>query len=155
MEQNRLKRSQPLDAGDAALSFTDHNPEAPQQFARYSGIHVDVARQTFKVDLSYDLESIKKLDELIEGMGNRPNNLEQMVLLFGSFLGEAICHMYNARWKWDDRFKSWAVSFPMAKGGQESAFVFAKVEKRFRNGKEDSLSQFAQAIEERVKGKIP
>ena len=45
--------------------------------------------------------------------------------------------------------------FPLAKGGQEGAFVFHKIQKRFENGMEYSLSFFARVIGGRVKGEIP
>jgi len=70
-------------------------------------------------------------------------------------LGEAIRRLYGGKWEWDDRFKSWAVMFPLAKGGQEGAFVFHKIQKRFENGMEYSLSFFARVIGGRVKGEIP
>ncbi len=136
------------------MSFTAHDPEAPQQFQRYAQIHIDVAKKTFGFDLSYDLDSIEKLDEMVEGIG-KPNNPEQMVILFGSFLGEALRHLYKGKWVWDDRFKSWTITFTLPNGKEDGAFVFAKVKKRFTNGVEDSLSFFAKVIDERVKGRIP
>jgi hypothetical protein len=137
-----------------SLTFNEHDPEAPQQFQRKAELHIDSAKKTFKIDLSYDLASINKLDEMVDGIG-KPKNLEQMIMVFGSFLGETIRRLYGGRWQWDDRYKTWAVTFPLATGGEDSAFVFAKVQKRFVNGTEDSLSFFAHVIDGRVKGRIP
>src|SRR5207247_3908890 len=100
---------------------------------------MDGARKTFKFELSYDNASIKKLDEMIEGIG-KPKNLEQMIMVFGSFLGEAFRQLYMGRWEWNDRFKTWGGTFPKPKGGEETAFVFAKVEKRITNARVGSRS---------------
>lgn len=136
------------------MSFIKHDPQALDQFRKYAETTMDTAKKTFGFDLSYDQASINKLDEMVEGIG-KPKNLELMILLFGSFLGEAFRHMYNGRWKWDERHKSWAVTYPLGKGGEDGAFVFAKVEKRFKNGKEDSLSFYAEVTDKRVRGIIP
>ncbi len=136
------------------MSFTEHNPEAPKQFQRYAELHIDAARKNFKLELSYDISSIRKLDEMVEGIG-KPKNLEQMIMVFGSFLGEAFRQLYKGRWEWNDRFKTWGVTFPIPKGGEETAFVFAKVEKRFINGMEDSLSFFAEVTDGKANGRIP
>jgi len=71
------------------LTFNEHDPEAAQQFQRNAELHIDAAKKTFKIHLSYDLASINKLDEMVDGIG-KPKNLEQMIITFGSFLGETI-----------------------------------------------------------------
>jgi hypothetical protein len=136
------------------LSFTEHNPEAPRQFQRFAEIHIDLARKNFKFELSYDVPSIKKLDEMVDGIG-KPKHLDQMIMLFGSFLGEAFRQLHKGRWEWNDHFKTWGVTFLLPMGGEETAFVFAKVEKRFTNGMEDSLAFFAEVTDAKAKGRIP
>ena len=115
------------------MSFIVHDPEAPKQFEKYAKFHIETAKKTFGFNLSYDPESIGRLDEMVEGIG-KPKYPEQMILLFGSFLGEAFRHMYAGKWVWSEQFKSWAIAFPLPSGREESTFVFAKVEKRFSNG---------------------
>lgn len=124
-----------------------------QQFVQDAEICVDAAKKTYGIDLSYDLASIKKLDEIIEDMG-KPTNLAQMVLIFGAFLGEAIRRLYKGKWEWNDHYKTWAVTFPVAKGGEDGAFVFAKVRKRFVDGSGDSLYFYIVVIDGWVTGKI-
>ena len=136
------------------MGFTEHNPEAPKQFLSYAGMCIDAAKKSYGIELTYDLASIKKLDEMIEGMG-KPKNLEPVVMVFGSFLGETIRQLYKGRWEWSEHYKTWGVTFPLPGGSQDSAFVFAKVQKRFYNGMEDSLSFLVEVTDQRVKGKIP
>ena len=136
------------------LSFTSHDPEAPKQFEKYAKNHIELAKTSFGFDLSYDLASIAKLDQMIDGIG-KPKYPEQMILLFGSFLGEAFRHLFDGRWVWNEQFKSWAIVFPSAKGKEEGAFVFAKVQKRFNNGMEDSLSFYGKVTDSIAKGRIP
>lgn len=119
----------------------------------YAEKHIETAKKTFGFSLAYDLASISKLDEMIDGIG-KPKNLGLMILLFGSFLGEAFRPMFNGRWTWNEPFKSWAITFPLAKGGEDGAFVFAKVEKRFKNGMEDSLSFYTKVTYGLAKGTI-
>ncbi len=127
------------------MSFNEKDPEAPQKFRQFAGFCGDAARKVYGFDISYDLESIRKLDQIAGDIG-KPKDLEQMVLLFGSFFGEAICHLFKGRWEWNDRYKTWGVTFPLAKGGEDSAFVFFKVKKRLINGVEHSLFVFAEVI---------
>jgi hypothetical protein len=136
------------------LSFTEHNPESPKQFLRYAGLCVEAAKHSFGIDLQYDLASIKKLDEVIDGIG-KPKNPEQMIMIFGSYLGEAFRQLYNGSWTWDDHFKTWGVTFPLPKGSKDTALVFFKVQKRFNNGMEDSLSFFAVVTDGKANGRIP
>jgi len=117
-------------------------------------LHIDLARKNFKLELSYAISSIRKLDEMVEGI-SKPKNLEQMIMLFGSFLGEAFRQLYKGRWEWNDHFNTWGVTFPLPNGNEETVFVFAKAEKRFVNGMEDSLSFFAKVTDLKAKGKIP
>ena len=136
------------------MSFISRDPEAPKQFEKHAKLTVETAKKTFGFDLSYNLTSIEKLDQMIEGIG-KPKNPEQMVLLFGSFLGEAFRHLYGGRWVWDEQLKSWGVTFPLPPGKEDAAFVFAKVQKRFNNGMEDSLAFYGKVIDARAKSKIP
>ncbi len=136
------------------MAFTSYDPDAPKQFAQYAELCISAAKETLKADLRYDLESIKKLDELVSAIG-KPKNLGQMVMVVGAFLGEAFRHMYNGQWEWNDPYKSWAVKFRMANGKEDAVLVFAKAQKRFVNGMQDSIAFFAHVTDGRIKGTIP
>lgn len=139
------------------MSFVKYDPEAPKSFARHAQLCIKVAKETMNVDFRYDLESVKKLDDLVTSIGTlpTPQRLAQIVVVIGSFLGETLCQVYHGRWEFDDTLKTWAVRFKLPDHKEEGANVFFKVEKRFKNGMEDSISFFAHVIDGRIKGIIP
>jgi len=136
------------------LAFAGYDPEAPKGFPQFAQLCIDSAKKNMNMDLGYDLESIKKLDDVISIIG-KPKNLGQMVTVIGSFLGEAFRRIYDGRWEWSEQFKTWAVMFRLPDGKEEGAFVFAKVQKRFVNGTQDSVAFYAHVTDSKVKGRIP
>ena len=136
------------------MAFSGYDADAPKGFPQFAQLCVDSAKANMNIDLGYDLESVKKLDDVIRTIGN-PKNLGQMVTVIGSFLGEAFRRMYNGRWEWNDQYKSWAVMFHLPDGKEDGALVFAKIQKRFVNGMQDSIAFYAHVTDGRVKGKIP
>lgn len=112
------------------------------QLGRYAQIHIDTAKQAFAIDLDYTEASILKLDGMIEqGWSDQPPAaLDQMVLLFGSFLGEAMCQTLGGAWvRSDDGTIGVRV-------GEATIMVFTKIKKRFLNGPEDSISYYYQGV---------
>lgn len=105
------------------------------------------------LDLRFDMDSVGKLDGMVESM-EKPKNLSGMVIVVGSFLGEAFRNMYGGRWEWDDQFKSWAIRVRIPDGKEVGVWVFTKVGKRFRNGMEDSIADYARVTDAMVKGAI-
>ena len=138
------------------MAFAEHHPDAPQKFQRFAATAVEWAKKYHGVDISYDLKSVQKLDKIAEKIDkSSEDNLEKAVLVYGAFLGEVIRQLYNGRWEWDDHYKTWGVTFALPGGKEDSAFVFAKVQKRLKNGMDDSVSFLVEVIDQRVKGKIP
>ncbi len=136
------------------MVFVDHGPEDPARFAEAADLHIETARRTMGLDLRYDLESLMKLDAMVDAIG-KPKHLDQMVMVLGSYLGETLRRVYGGRWVWDPQWRTWAVLLPKKGGGETGPFPFAKVQKRFQNGMEDSISFFVTVTDKIVRGDIP
>ena len=103
-------------------------------------MHIDTAKQSFDVDLKYDEESVLKLDDIIQSAWPEkpPVQIDSVILVFGSFLGEAIKHTLGGEWVRTEQ--GWGVKI-----GEATLMVFTKVKKRLLNGMEDSISYYYQS----------
>lgn len=103
------------------------------------------------VYLSFDEESILKLDNLIqEAWPNQPPaqiDIDNVILLFGSFLGEAIIQTLGG--KWVNTEQGWGVKI-----GDATLMVFTKVKKRLLHGMEDSIFYYYQTVKGMIKNKF-
>ncbi|OGS51028.1 MAG: hypothetical protein A3K65_02000 [Euryarchaeota archaeon RBG_16_68_12] len=136
------------------MAFNGYSSDDPKQFAHWADLNIKAARDTMGLDLRYDLESLRKLDAMVDAIG-KPEDLGQMVMIIGSFLGETLRRVYGGRWVWDPQWRTWAVLLPKKSGGETGPFPFAKVQKRFLNGMEDSISFFVTVTDGIVRGEIP
>lgn len=101
----------------------------------------EIANNVFGAKLDYSAESIPKLDQIIkEGWPEPPVLLDEMVLGFGSYLGETIRRVHGGGWCFDPKHE---LHYEV---GGIKIFPFAKVRKRFLNGEEDSLGFFYSFI---------
>ena len=109
--------------------------------------HRELAKGVFGIELDYSADSILKLDKMIqEGWPKPPTMLDQVVLGFGSYLGEAIRHIHGGDWGFNPEQ---GLYFDV--GGRDiKIFPFAKVKKRFLNGDEDSLAYYYSFIRSKV-----
>ena len=95
----------------------------------------------------YNRESIAWVEGFIERQRSRPDikpeEIERLISVIGSFLGECIIRHYGGEWREDDG--SIGVFFDASNG----AYPFNKVRKQFDNGLKggDSISSFFDAIE--------
>jgi hypothetical protein len=73
---------------------------------------------------------------------------EGSVLIFGSALGEAIIVLFSlaAKWTYSLVQDRWVVSLRLEDGSELEWNVFHKVEKRFKNGMEDSLEYWIRGV---------
>ena len=71
---------------------------------------------------------------------------EELVLQFGSVLGEALKKLFTGEWHYSAQQERWVVfaTFPM--GSEIELNIFNKLEKRFENGMEDSIEYFYDGI---------
>lgn len=113
----------------------------PAQFQEFAQIHINTTQQIFGVALSYDEQSILQLDDIVSRgwPESPPRQLDHVVLLFGSFLGEAIKAVLGGEWFKNE--KGWGIRI-----GKANIMVFTKIQKRFLNGIEDSITHYYQTI---------
>ena len=126
---------------DAASAFIKEIPDRAE-------ILRDMAKKVFGVKLDYSAKSIPKLDDIIkEGWPKKPPvMLDNMVTVFGSYLGEAIRRIHGGEWSFSDEH-----GLHLDVGGLDiKIFPFAKVQKRFLNGEEDSIGFYYSFIRSKV-----
>lgn len=116
------------------------------QFRQYAQIHIDTTKQSFGVDLDFDEKSILELDNLIQKAwpDQPPIQIDNVILLFGSFLGEAIIKTLGG--EWINTEQGWGIKI-----GDATLMVFTKVKKRLLNGMEDSISYYYQSTKGMLK----
>lgn len=107
----------------------------PEQFKHYAQIHIDTTKDVFGVELDFEEKSVLELDDLIQKgwPDGVPAMLDNVVLLIGSFLGEAIIKIIGG--EWESTAEGWGIRINNA-----TLMVFSKVKKRLLNGMEDSIS---------------
>ena len=94
------------------------------------------------LDFGYNSESVAWLDGYIERIRNEvdQSNVEGLVNVIGSYLGECIIRCYGGYW--EEHEGQWQVSF----NETNAAYPFAKVRKQFENGPADSIKGFFEVI---------
>jgi hypothetical protein len=112
-----------------------------EQFKQYAQIHIDTTKQAFGVELDFDEKSIIELDNLIQKAwpDQPPVQIDNVILLFGSFLGEAIIKTIGGQWV--ETEQGWGIKI-----GDSTLMVFTKIKKRLLNGMEDSISYYYQSV---------
>lgn len=122
---------------------------------RVADIQVQSAKDIFGFDFDYSLASANTLDEMIVRGWNGavPTMLEQMVQGIGAYLGEVLVR--NLGGVWQDEQGRWIVRITLPDGSHADADVFAKVEKRFVNGAEDSIGYYVAMLQKMQKDGVP
>ena len=132
------------------MTFTEYDPDAPRQFAASAARHIAVAKRTFGIGFGYDMASVKKLDDFIDALGP-PIDLEGLVVVIGSYLGEVFRRIHNGQWVWTPGLSEWAVVFPNGVG----IFPFSRVAKRLTEGRLESVSYFADFFSREIRSEKP
>ena len=95
-------------------------------------------------DFGYYVQSVAWLDGFVERQRARiditPEMIDSLVNMFGSYLGECVINCYGGYWENEDG--QWRVSF----NENNAVYPFAKVQKQFKNGSEDSIKSFFEVI---------
>ncbi len=114
--------------------------EQQPPFGQYAQLHIETTKESFGVKLGLDEASILKLDDLIQEAwpDQPPVQIDNVITLFGSFLGEAIIHTLGGEWVETDQ--GWGIAI-----GDATLLVFTKIKKRLINGMEDSISYYYQS----------
>jgi len=145
------RRKQPPEA--PAAPETSHEPHAaadddPRHFIREIAAiaekHVAMSKDTFDVVLDYSVESLGLIDEIISNNWDEPPiMLDQMVVMFGAYVGETLRRRYGGSWEYDEEH-GYALTGLADKDVR--VFPFAKTHKRFTNGEGDSLAFYHEAL---------
>jgi hypothetical protein len=95
-----------------------------------------------QLDIEYNEESIKFLEEFIERQKNRmdTNQIDGLINTLGSFLGECIIENFGGSWEEDEH--GLTIKFDEKNG----VYPFSKIRKQFENGLEDSIFSFYTSI---------
>ncbi len=139
------------------MAFDYYDANAPAQFVSVSEHFIVVTRRVLGIELRYDLDSIMKLDSIIDAIGPPRDQKASVDILqqVGSFLGEALRRTYGGRWVWDEGYATWRVHIPTPSGRDTTPGPFAKAQKRIESGMEDSISHFARVTDAMVRGEVP
>lgn len=100
-------------------------------------------RKHFDIHFDYSERSLAVLDDVISRCWSAPpKNLDNMVAMFGSYLGETIRRQIGGQWGKDE------AGYHLVNVGGVEQWIdpFSKVRKRFLNGIEDSLSVYFESI---------
>ena len=103
------------------------------------------AKKIFEIDLSFDKDSLLKIDKIIKDhWGNGPFlNLESLVKPWGSFIAVCIKNIHGGTWGHDNDAGTYLDNVG---GAGLKIFPFSKVRKRFENGEEDSITFYYECI---------
>lgn len=71
---------------------------------------------------------------------------DELVLQLGSAVGTAFLVLFKGRWVFSEAQGRWVVEFATPKQSVMEVNVFHKIEKRFENGDEDSISFYFDGI---------
>lgn len=101
------------------------------------------------------MESLRKLDELLElfrNEGQTPENMGFMMLASGGYLGEVMRKAHGGNWRYDWETDSKHMSrIYLEFGGKMNVNPLGKVCKRLANGDVDSVWFFASAFGDLLK----
>jgi hypothetical protein len=102
-------------------------------------------KKTFHEEMRLDKRSLERLDAIIdEGWdGKPPEELDMTIQSFGSFMGEAMRTVYGGEWKYDPEFEENVVVL----ANKIAIYPYSKIEKRFKDGREDSIGFLLRVIE--------
>ena len=110
---------------------------------------VNIFREHFGIDLNKDSKSIEYLCEFITVNSSKLESEEQeaWLNLIGAFLGQTIIEVYQGRWIEIDTSNDSKLDFELNNPCIELhdgsvCFPFAKVQKQFDNGIEDSIHSY-------------
>ena len=120
----------------------------PQAFIaeipKWAETHVEMSKANFDVALDYSEESLYTIDEIIsKHWDSPPVMMDDVVLTFGSYVGETIRRLQGGTWRFDNEL---GFTLTDIGGAGIRAFPFAKVHKRFTNGEEDSIAHYYRAL---------
>jgi hypothetical protein len=132
----------------------------PENASRFAADIVKAAQNVSGVALDYSADSLKHVDDIIEGMrseGCSADQVAETLFGFGCYVGEVLVRQAGATWQQsaDTPMANFA-GFPLVLHlrGQSYCNPIAKAFKRLDNGPEDSLPYF-YAVFTKDLGQLP
>ena len=117
--------------------------------------NVELVKNHFSEQLEVELDFNSESIEWIDGYINRnrekldSDTVDNLSNIFGSFLGATAIHVYSGAWSLNDG--NLGIYF---EDSNSWAFPFAKTQKQFRNGPEDSIYSFFSLIPKLLDGSL-
>jgi len=116
------------------------NSETLKTIRESAEVARDASARIFGVVLAYDEASIYRIDVLItQGWPDGKSVASKTIQVWGCFLGEAICASLGATWVTTESGLGVMVA-------RNVAHPITKMEKRFMNGMDDSISFFYETF---------
>jgi len=116
-----------------------------KELRRVSNLFIRGIEETFGRKLNHDRASLEQLDGIVqEGWaGQPPEKLDEVISSFGTFLGESLIKVFGGNWVQSENQAEFAVQL------SNGAFVFpySKMDKRLRNGMQDSISFYLRVLD--------
>jgi hypothetical protein len=128
----------------------ESSPFSPEDARDFAEKAVESARKFAGIELDFTPESLKRVDQLLDGWHGQGQTCQSMpttVYLFGSYLGEVIIRNHGGRWRVTAEVNypsSFPVCLEMPGGGMCNPL--GKACKLLDNGSGDSLSFFYQVV---------
>jgi hypothetical protein len=120
----------------------------PENAAKFAADIVGAAAEVSGATLDYSIESLQKVDEIIEGLrrdGCKPDQIAATLFAFGCYVGEVFVRQVGGRWRnASETSMADIAGFLLVVELSEEKLVnpIGKVFKRLENGPEDSLPYF-------------
>ncbi len=106
---------------------------------------INTAETTLGIELEFDESSLLRVDQIIADAWNNetPSMLEQMVLIWGSYLGESIRRLKGGYWVESDEYGTHLCDV----GAQGVKIMpYNRIRARFEVGMEESITYYYQAL---------
>jgi len=124
-------------------SVPEPEQDVDSMIRRNAALAIATVKKELGVDVDFDAKSVTQVEEylLAHRTGLNPQKRQQMVGMFGAFLGETVIAVCGGAWVKSDK-RGWGVRTP----GGITAYPFTKVAKLLDNGPFDSIVSFLAGI---------
>jgi hypothetical protein len=124
-------------------------PPIPENAPKIAEVIVETARDISQVELDYSVESLKAVDDIIEGFradGSTSGDMATSLFCFGCYVGEVFVRNVNAVWRSTEEAEMEVkiTSWPLVLELEDGTFCnpIGKAFKRMDHGSEDSVAYF-------------
>lgn len=147
-EENMSNHQKQGQTENTATTFSkEENDDLSHEMVEVAKEAIDLAKETFEIDLDFTEASIKKIDNILAKHFSKDNeNIEQISLYFGAIVGEIIKQNIGGEWQYYD-FDGQVLT-ALADVGKKDSTIFPmnKVSKRIEQGKGDDLVSYYKVL---------